>query len=53
VKNLNSTHRIEGIDTAFGLSGSLAAARVKSAALSAVNTVQGLGETVKNVLRSD
>jgi hypothetical protein len=28
VKNINSTHRIEGIDTQFGLSGALAASKV-------------------------
>lgn len=27
VKNLNSTHRIEGVSTQFGLSGALAAAK--------------------------
>jgi sphingolipid C9-methyltransferase len=29
VKNINSTHRVEGIPSQFGLSGALAAAKAK------------------------
>lgn len=32
VKNINSTHRIEGIDNAFGLGGALAASKSASKA---------------------
>ena len=43
VKNLNSTHRIEGIATQFALSGALSASKVDiktNLAKSAVGTVQ-------------
>ena len=50
VKNVNSTHRIEGVGSQFGLSGALAAAKVKLG----MNKVQGaagnLGEQVKSAL---
>ena len=50
MKNVNSTHRIEGVRSQFGLSGALAAAKVKLG----MNKVQGaagnLGEQVKSAL---
>lgn len=52
VKNVNSTHRIEGVGSQFGLGGALEASRVK---LEGVGKVQGaagsLGEQVKSALR--
>lgn len=53
VKNINSTHRIEGVDSQFGLSGALASARVKALGKNAAETMQGLGQHVKNVLRGE
>ena len=52
VKNINSTHRIEGVPSQFGLSGALAASKVALG----VNKVQGVagsfGEQVKSALRA-
>jgi len=53
VKNINSTHRVEGIQSQFGLEGALAASKVKTAARKAKNAAGGLEEKVRNVLRSD
>jgi len=53
VKNINSTHRIEGIPSQFGLEGALAASKVKTAAYKAKNATGGLEEKVRNVLRSE
>lgn len=51
VKNINSTHRVEGIDTQFGLSGALTNGRAKLLAKKTKEGVKGLGEAVKGVLR--
>lgn len=50
VKNINSTHRIEGVETQFGLSGALAASKVNQTADKMQGSVSGLGQSVKNVL---
>ncbi|MCJ1485214.1 Sphingolipid C9-methyltransferase 2 [Schaereria dolodes] len=52
VKNLNSTHRVEGIPSQFGLDGALTASKVDIAATRARNTAGALEERVRNVLRS-
>lgn len=51
VKNINSTHRVEGIDSQFGLSGALATGKARMLANKAKDGVQGLGDVVKNALR--
>jgi len=53
VKNINSTHRIEGVPSQFGLEGALAASKISIAAKKAKDAVGGLGATVRNALRSD
>ena len=53
VKNINSTHRVEGIPSQFGLEGALAASKVDIAANRARTVAGGLEEKVRNVLRSD
>ena len=53
MKNINSTHRIEGVPSQFGLQGALEASKVTSAANEARNMTGGLEEKVKNALRSD
>ena len=53
VKNINSTHRVEGIPNQFGLQGALAASKVDRAAHKARDTVGGLEEKVKSVLGTD
>ena len=50
VKNINSTHRVEGVETQFGLAGALAASKVNQAANKVQGTVSGLEQSVKNVL---
>lgn len=50
VKNINSTHRIEGISTQFGLGGALAASKVRLAAGKVLGAAGGIANTVKNVL---
>ena len=50
VKNLNSTHRIEGVNTQFGLESALAAAKRR---LTATGAAGGLGQSVKEVLRAE
>ena len=52
VKNINSTHRVEGIPTQFGLSGALAAGKAHLANVKGTNTVGGRGQNVKEVLGS-
>jgi hypothetical protein len=59
VKNINSTHRVEGIDTQFALSGALAANKVHKAGMGVKKGVEGPGDAkseleakVKGVLRS-
>ncbi|KAL9619283.1 MAG: hypothetical protein Q9204_008312, partial [Flavoplaca sp. TL-2023a] len=53
VKNINSTHRVEGIPSQFGLQGALAASKMDRAAYKAHNAAGGLAEKVKDVLRTD
>jgi hypothetical protein len=57
VKNLNSTHRVEGIPTQFGLSGALAAASRPdfgaAGGQEVPNPVSGLAQKAKNVLGMD
>lgn len=53
VKNINSTHRVEGIPTQFGLLGAMAASKVDTVANKAKNLAGGLGEKVKGALRSN
>lgn len=53
VKNLNSTHRVEGIPSQFGLQGALAASKIDRTAHKARDVAGGLGEKVKNILRPD
>ena len=50
VKNINSPHRVEGVETQFGLAGALAAAKVNQAAKKVQGAVGGLGQSVKGVL---
>ncbi|KAL9105755.1 MAG: hypothetical protein Q9187_008659 [Circinaria calcarea] len=52
VKNINSTHRVEGIPSQFGLEGALAASKVNTAVRRAKDVSGGLEEKVRNVLRS-
>lgn len=51
VKNINSTHRVEGINTQFALEGANAAAKVKRTAGNVNGAAGSLGETVKNALK--
>lgn len=51
VKNINSTHRIEGVNSQFGLTGALAASKLDAAANRAKNSLGSLGDQVKNALR--
>lgn len=53
VKNINSTHRVEGIPSQFGLQGALAASKIDRAAHKAQNVAGGLSEKVKQALRPD
>ncbi|KAL8703788.1 MAG: hypothetical protein Q9201_003028 [Fulgogasparrea decipioides] len=53
VKNLNSTHRVEGIPSQFGLQGALAASKIDRTTHQAQGVAGSLSEKVKNVLRSD
>lgn len=53
VKNINSTHRVEGIPSQFGLAGALAASKVNIAANRIRDAAGGLGEKVKNAFKSD
>ena len=50
IKNINSTHRVEGIPNQFGLQGALAAADIHNAAHKVKNVASGLGAQVKGVL---
>ena len=52
VKNLNSTHRVEGITTQFGLAGALQAGQAHVAAAKVSNKVGSLEQRVKNGVRS-
>lgn len=53
VKNINSTHRIEGVPNQFGLTGALAASKVDAAANRLKNVAGGLGDQVRQALRSE
>lgn len=53
VKNINSTHRVEGIPSQFGLAGALAAGQAHVAGGTFDHRNTGLGEKVKSALRSD
>lgn len=53
VKNLNSTHRVEGIPSQFGLLGALAASKADRTANKARDVAGGLGEKVMSALRPD
>ncbi|ERF77137.1 hypothetical protein EPUS_07678 [Endocarpon pusillum Z07020] len=53
VKNINSTHRVEGIPSQFGLAGALAAGQVHNAGHKATDVTSGLGNKVKDALRTD
>lgn len=53
VKNINSTHRVEGIETQFGLAGALKAGKGHLLGAKVAEGAASLGETVKNVLGSD
>ena len=50
VKNINSTHRIEGVPSQFGLLGALAASKAATAANKAENVGGGLEAQLKNAL---
>jgi sphingolipid C9-methyltransferase len=52
-KNLNSTHRVEGIPNQFALAGALAAGQVHNAGGKAAEVTSGLGDKVKSALRTD
>ena len=53
MKNINSTHRIEGVPSQFGLSGALAASKVDAAAHRLKSAAGGLGDQVRNILRAE
>ena len=53
VKNINSTHRIEGVPTQFGLEGALAAGKAHLLGGEAGQRLVSLGDTVRSALRSD
>lgn len=53
VKNINSTHRVEGIPSQFGLLGAIAASKVDAVANKARSLAGGLGEKVKDALGSN
>ncbi|MCJ1309929.1 Sphingolipid C9-methyltransferase 2 [Agyrium rufum] len=51
VKNINSTHRIEGVPSQFGLEGALTASRARLSKKADKDGVSSLGETVRGALR--
>ena len=53
VKNINSTHRVEGIQSQFGLQGALEASKVNVAATRVKNVAGELEGKVKSVLKSN
>jgi sphingolipid C9-methyltransferase len=53
VKNINSTHRVEGIPSQFGLAAALAAGQKRNAGGKAAEVTTGLGDQVKSALRKD
>lgn len=52
VKNLNSTHRVDGVETQFGLAGALQAGKAHLAGTQVTNKVESLGRSVNEALRS-
>ena len=50
VKNINSTHRIEGVPNQYGLHGALAASKVSIAGEKVKSAAGGLGASVKSAL---
>jgi hypothetical protein len=50
VKNINSTHRVEGIPSQFGLSGALAASKVDVTANQAKHAVGAVKDKVASTL---
>ncbi len=53
MKNINSTHRVEGIDSQFGLTGALAASKTDTAA-NRIKIVSGsLGDQVQSALKAE
>ena len=48
VKNINSTHRVEGIPSQFGLAGALASWKTGALKNTAKSMIGTLGEKVKN-----
>ena len=53
VKNINSTHRIDGVPSQFGLMGALAASKVDAAANRVKNAAGGLRDQVRQMLRAE
>ena len=53
VKNINSTHRVEGIPSQFGLTGALAAGQAHIAGGKVADVTSGLGDKIKSALRTD
>jgi sphingolipid C9-methyltransferase len=51
VKNINSTHRVEGIEAQFGLSGALQAGKAHLAGPKGANKAKGLEKGVKDAVR--
>ena len=51
VKNLNSSHRIDGVESQFGLSGAIAASKLHAAGKKVMDHAGSLGQQVKNALR--
>ena len=50
VKNINSTHRVEGIPTQFGLQGALAASKVDVAANKAAGMASNMAQKAQHVI---
>ena len=53
VKNINSTHRIEGVETQFGLEGALTAGKAHLLGTKVEQKASSLGDAVRSALRSD
>lgn len=51
VKNINSTHRIDGVETQFGLEGALRAGRARLLEKKVNGNVPALGDSIKQALR--
>lgn len=50
VKNINSTHRIDGVPSQFGLEGALAASKVRLAGQYAKSAVKGVEAKIEKVI---